>query len=257
MLRWRLSSRLALICMLLGFTHAALARPLMVAAAASLEESVREASAAFQKTHPGVKVEFNFAGSHVIARQVEAGAPIDIFLSADETILEGLAQKKLLAEGPIAKLFSNRLVVIVPPGAKFAPKTPEDLKRPEIKTIALGDPNVPVGKYAAAYLEKVGVMPAIKSKVTTSENVRATLALVVKKRADAGMVYRTDVAIAKPAPTIAWEVPASDAPPIVYGGAVTKSCSDMKSCRSYLEFLSSGDGKGIFTKAGFTPLPTK
>lgn len=255
--RLRFHPRMAWLALLLVFAQHAWARPLMIGAASSLEESVREITAAFQKLHPDVAIAFNFAGSHVLARQIEAGAPIDILLSADQTLLEKLRQKKLLAARPDTELFSNRLVVITPAGARFIPKSPEDFKRAEIKTIALGDPNVPVGKYAAAYLEKAGIMPELKSKITTSENVRATLTLVSKGRADVGIVYRTDVAIAQPPPHIAWEVAPGETPPIVYAGAATKSCATPQLCQDYLEHLASPGAQRVFAKAGFTPLADK
>src|SRR5450631_3244750 len=138
---------------------------LTVHAAASLTDAMKEIGAAYE-TESGDKLQFNFGASNTLARQIEEGAPADLFLSADEAKMDALEKKDLLLSGTRRALLSNLLVVVVASEAKTAPKSAADLAKPEFRKLALADPqSVPAGIYAREYLQKIGLWEAVKDKV--------------------------------------------------------------------------------------------
>jgi molybdate transport system substrate-binding protein len=165
------------------------AAELTVHAAASLTEAMQEIGAAYEK-QSGDKLQFNFGASSMLARQIEEGAPADLFFSADEAKMDALEKKDLLLPGTRRSLLSNLLVIVVPADASAAPKSAADLAKPEFKKLALAEPQtVPAGIYAREYLQKIGLWDAVKEKVVPTENVRAALAAVESANVDAGIVY--------------------------------------------------------------------
>jgi len=191
------------------------AAELTVHAAASLTEAMQEIGAAYEK-QSGDKLQFNFGASSMLARQIEEGAPADLFFSADEAKMDALEKKDLLLPGTRRSLLSNLLVIVVPADASAAPKSAADLAKPEFKKLALAEPQtVPAGIYAREYLQKIGLWDAVKEKVVPTENVRAVLAAVESANVDAGIVYKTDSLISKKV-KIAVEIPASEGPKISY-----------------------------------------
>jgi molybdate transport system substrate-binding protein len=225
---------------------AATAGELRVAAAASLAEAVTEVAAAYQKTH-GTKVTPVFAGSNVLARQIEEGAPLDVFLSADEATMDKVAKAKLVND--VTPLLTNALVVVVPAEAEARVSATADLA--EFKRIAIGDPvAVPVGVYTKAWLTKAGLWESIAPKCIGSENVRAALAAVEAGNTDAAIVYRTDAAISKKV-KVGWTVPTGEAPAIVYPVAVCTGTKQPDEAKRFADFLKSEEAKKIFTARGF------
>ena len=168
-------------------------------------------------------MQFNFGASSTLARQIEEGAPADLFFSADEAKMDALEKKELLLPGTRRSLLSNSLVLVVPADASAAPKSAADLVKPEFKKIALAEPQtVPAGIYAREYLQKLGLWDAVKEKVVPTENVRAALAAVESGNVEVGIVYKTDSLISKKV-KVAVEVPAAEGPKISYPIAVVKS----------------------------------
>jgi len=200
---------------------------LQIHAAASLTDVLREIGTAFTRaTH--VAVAFNFAGSSTIARQIESGAPGDVFISADEAQMDRVA--KYVVPGTRRDILSNQLAIA---GERDLLKA---------RRIALADPRaVPAGVYARQYLERKGLWRALKKKVIPTENVRAALAAVKAGNADSAIVYRTDDAHA---------FVITDGPTITYPAAVIR---DSKEARRFVDFLSSDAAKTIFRKYGFMP----
>src|ERR1700720_4726950 len=173
------------------------AAELTVHAAASLSDAMNEIGRAYEK-QSGDKLRFNFGASSMLARQIEEGAPGDLFFSADEAKMDALEKKDLLVPGTRRSLLSNLLVIVVPADASAAPKSAADLAKPEFKKIALAEPQtVPAGIYAREYLQKLGLWDAVKEKVVPTENVRAALAAVESGNVDVGIVYKTDSLISK------------------------------------------------------------
>jgi molybdate transport system substrate-binding protein len=168
------------------------AAELTVHAAASLTDAMKEIGAAYEK-ESGDKLQFNFGASSALARQIEEGAPADLFLSADEAKMDLLEQKGLLLSGTRRSLLSNLLVIVVAADATVVPKSASDLTKPEFKKITLAEPQtVPAGIYSREYLQKRELWESIKEKVVPTETVRAALAAVESGNVEAGFVYKTD-----------------------------------------------------------------
>ena len=226
------------------------AAELTVHAAASLNDAMKEIGADYEK-ESGDKLQFNFGASSLLARQIEQGAPADLFLSADEAKMDVLENKGLLLPGTRRNLLSNLLVIVVANGAPSIPKSASDLVKPEYKKIALAEPqSVPAGIYAREYLQKIKLWDALKEKVVPTENVRSALAAVESGNVEAGFVYRTDALISKKV-TVAVEIAAAEGPTISYPVAVIKSSKEPERARKLEEYLVGANSRAIFAKFGF------
>jgi len=226
------------------------AAELSVFAAASLKEALTEIGARYEK-ESGDKVVFNFGASSTLARQIEQGAPGDLFFSADEAKVDALEKKGLLLAETRRSLLSNTLVIVVNADAAKAPKSAADLAKPEIKKLALAEPaTVPAGIYAREYLQKLGLWDAVKDKVVPTENVRAALAAVESGNVDAGIVYRTDALISKKV-KVAVEVSAAEGPRISYSVAVVKDGKQPGGAKTFAGYLASTVAREIFEQFGF------
>jgi molybdate transport system substrate-binding protein len=236
-------------------TASAHAAELRVSAAASLSETMTEISALYERTG-GEKLQLNFGGSNALARQIKAGAPCDVFFSADEASIKQLLAENLLHENSVTPLLGNSLVVIIPAGSPLKIAAAKDLASPEIRHLALGDPAaVPAGVYARQWLVSQNTWEAVSAKVVAAENVRGALAAVSSANAEAGIVYKTD-AMTSAQVTVAFEVPAGEAPAIVYPIAATKSAADPAKAIRLIRFLQEPAATEIFKKHGFVPLST-
>lgn len=217
-----------------------LAAQLFVHAAASLTDALREAGAVFEK-RTGVQVVFNFGASSIVARQIEEGAPADVFLSADEAKVDALARGHLVAARH--DLLTNTLVIAVARHSRVAIRGASDLLH--FSRIAIAQPDsVPAGIYAKEWLQRSGVWAAIEPRLIPTENVRAALAAVESGNADAAFVYRTDLT---PRSRIALEIQGLH---IVYPVAIVH---DSRAARRFVDFLRSPAARRIFTKYGFVP----
>jgi molybdate transport system substrate-binding protein len=235
---------------LFALTLSAHAAEITVFAAASLTDSLKEIAAAYGK-NSGDKIVFNFGASSTLARQIEAGAPADIFFSADEAQMDGLAKKGLIDPATRKSRLGNSLVVVIPNDSTLQIKSANDLTNASVKQIALADPKaVPAGVYAKAWLEKFQLWPAIEPKVVPTENVRAALAAVASANADAGVVYKTDAAISKNV-KVAYEVPRDESPDISYPMALVKSPQQPEAARKFLNYLSAEEAGQVFARYGF------
>ena len=223
----------------------------MMFAAASLTESLREIGMHY-RIQTLDEIVFNFGGSSTLARQIEEGAPADIFFSADEDQMDRLQSKGLIVSGSRRALLSNALVVIVAAQQGAKVRSPKDLGGSEIRRIALGDPRaVPIGVYARRYLEKAGLWQAVAPKVVPTENVRGALAAVESGNADASIVYRTD-ALGSKRVAVAYVIPPSETPEIRYPVCLVKGTKDSTASRKFLRYLSGAEAVKIFEKHGFT-----
>jgi molybdate transport system substrate-binding protein len=223
-----------------------------VFAAASLTDSVKQIAADYEKTS-GDKIVFNFAASGTLARQIEAGAPADIFFSADEAKADALEKEGLLVSDIRKSLLGNSLVIVTAPDA-VAVHSSADLTNAAIQHLALGDVKiVPAGTYAKAYLEKTGVWQAVEPKVVPCESVRAVLAAVESGNVDAGIVYKTDAAISKKV-KVAFEVPTADALKISYPLALLKDAPQPDAAKKLIAYLDSDAATTVFKQFGFIVL---
>lgn len=246
---WLLTSA----CLVSGGTSvAADDSSLLVFDAASLTNVLDDLSKAFtEKTH--VPVKSSPAASSALAKQIEAGAPADVFFSADLEWMDYLDQRKLLKPGSRHNVVGNRLVLIAPADSKVDLKIKKGVDfgpalGPQGK-LATGDPDsVPVGKYAKSALEKLGVWDKVSGQIVRAENVRAALAFVARGEAPLGIVYKTD-ALAEKKVRIVAEFPQDTHPPILYPIAVTTHGG--ATAQQFVDFVSTKPAGEIFKKYGF------
>jgi len=250
--------RLALIS---GLAALSLVRPaaaqetVTVFAAASLKNALDEVNTAYG-ARSAAKIVVSYAASSALMKQIEQGAPADVFISADLEWMDYGAQKKLIKDDTRANLLGNKLVLIAPKDSKLAEVTIGpgfDLARlAGDGRIATGDVRaVPVGRYAKAALEKLGAWAAAEPKMAMAENVRAALALVGRGEAPLGIVYETDAKV-EPNVKIVGVFPDTSHPPITYPFALTATAKP--AAAPYLSFLRSQAAKAIFEKYGFSYL---
>lgn len=221
-----------------------------VFAAASLTDSLKQIAADYQK-QTGRTVTFNFEASSILARQIEEGAPADIFFSADETQMDRLAERGLIDPATRLDRLGNTLVVVAPESSQLEMHSAADLAADSVKQIALADPKaVPAGVYAKEWLKKFGIWDAVAPKVVPAENVRAALAAVASGNAEAGVVFKTDAAISKHV-KIVYEVPRGDSPDIRYPMALVKASEHLDEAKRFLEYMNSEDAAHVFAQFGF------
>jgi molybdate transport system substrate-binding protein len=250
---WRKSCSISVVFLILAWAQAnALADEILVSAAASLTDVLKEISNGYQSKSKNT-VKFNFGPSSGLARQIEEGAPADMFFSADLAQMDDLDKNGRLEPGTRKNLLSNQLVIVVPLDFKLAIASPKDLLKPEVKRIALAEPPVPVGAYSTKYLEAEGLWDKIKPKVVPVQDVRATLSSVESGNVEAGFVYKTDAAVSKKV-KIVYEVPIDKGPKIVYPVAIVKESKRKDTARDFLNYVQTPASKELFKKYGFVVL---
>jgi molybdate transport system substrate-binding protein len=229
---------------------------MVVFAAASLKNALDEIAIGWSKETSRPKPKISFAASSTLARQLEQGAPADLFISADLAWMDYVAKKNLIRADTRVNLLGNRIVLIAPKDSKISVEVRQgfDLARALAGgKLAMGNvAAVPAGKYGKAALEKLGAWDGVKDKIAQAENVRAALLLVSRAEAALGIVYSTDAA-ADPNVRIVATFPADSHPPIIYPAAVTK---DARSADAgpFLDYLKSAKARPAFEKQGFTVL---
>ena len=223
---------------------------ILVAAAASLADVLKEMAKPYEAKSMH-KLVLTLGASNFLARQIDEGAPADIFFSADVAQMDLLEKNGRLEPGTRKNLLSNQLVIIVPADSKLAIASHKDLLKPDVKKIALADPAaVPVGVYTSKYLSDEGLWEKLKSKVVPVLDVRATLASVESANVEAGFVYKTDAVISNKV-KIVFQVPIEKGPKITYPVAIVKESKKKEAARDFLNHLVSPAGKSIFKKYGF------
>jgi molybdate transport system substrate-binding protein len=238
----------ALVCL----QTASLVAQVTVFAAASLTDSLQEIAGAYEKVS-GDKIVFNIAASGVLARQIEEGAPADLFFSADEARADALETNGLLVKATRTNLLGNSLVIVTAADSATV-RSPGDLTNAAVQRVALGDPKtVPAGTYAKAYLEKSGLWPGIEAKIVPCESVRSVLAAVESGNVDAGLVYKTDAAISKKV-RVVFEVPPGKGPPITYPAALVKDAPQAEAAKKFLDYLAGSEAGAVFVHHGFVVL---
>jgi molybdate transport system substrate-binding protein len=228
-----------------------------VSAAISLKDALDELGPIFQvqqhRKHggSGTAVTYNYGGSGTLARQIEQGAPVDVFFSAAEKQMDELAAQSLIVADTRHDLVGNALVLIAPTQSTVLHNF-QDLSNAAVKTIALGEAStVPAGMYARQTLEHLGLFAGLEKKVVYAKDVRAVLTYVETGNADAGLVYQTDANTSKKVRVIA-VAPADSHDPILYPAAVLRDAKDKAAARAFVEFLQGPDARAVFQKYGFT-----
>ena len=245
--------RFLLFCLALWGAPAAAAPPLVLAAA-SLQESLNAAADAWAARHHERPI-LSFASSSALAKQIEAGAPADIFISADEPWMDDVARHGQVGPGTRVSFLTNRLVLVAP-AASAKPVTIKP-RFPLMKLLgngklAMGEASsVPAGKYGKEALTKLGLWDAVASHVAGADNVRSALALVERGEVPYGIVYATDAYASKKV-KIVGVFPESSHAPITYPIAIL-TASTSPDAEGFRRYLISGGGKAIFKRYGFQP----
>ncbi len=230
-------------------------RPVVVFAAASLKNALDRIASDWEKTS-GRKATLSFAASSALAKQIDSGAPADLFLSADLKWMDWLAERKLIDASSRKTLLGNTLVLIAPKDSTTDLRIEKGFKLADAlgrERIAMGEPNsVPAGVYGKAALTSLGVWDEVSGKVAGAENVRVALAYVARGETPFGIVYATD-ARSEPDVRVVDTFPADSHPPIVYPVALTAS-SVNPDAKAFLAVLSSPAAASVFEAEGFTVL---
>lgn len=237
---------------LLAFIAPLAAADTTVFAAASLKNALDEISQSWSAQKSG-KVVVSYGGSPALARQIEKGAPADIFISADLEWMDYLAQRKLINDASRVNLLRNELVLIAPATAKLSVELKQGLKLGDLlgnDRLSMADPDsVPAGKYGKASLEALGLWSQVATKIIRADNVRAALNFVARGETPLGIVYRTDAAAEDKVRVVA-VFPANTHPPIVYPAALLADSKNAEAA-AFFSYLKSNAATGIFRKHGF------
>ena len=239
----------------LGLPAARADGDVVVFAAASLKNALDAVDTAW-KAESGKTATASYAASSALAKQIEEGAPADVFISADLDWMKYLSDKKLIKDGSEVKLLGNRIVLVAPKDSVAKADIAANFDLAGLLgegRLAMGDVKaVPAGKYGKAALEKLGVWGSVEGKIAQAENVRAALKLVSTGEAPLGIVYQTD-ATAEPGVKIVGLFPEETHPPIVYPVGVTAG-SKNADAEAYVKYLQSAKAKELFEAQGFTVL---
>jgi len=226
----------------------AMAGDLLVSAAASLTNAFTQMKEPFEKAHPGTSLVLNFASSGALLKQMEQGAPVDVFASADQVTMDKAAA---LIEAPTRVNFAgNALVLIVPAEGGLPLTDAAELKAEQVKLVAIGNPDsVPAGRYAKGALEHAGLYEALTPKFVLAESVRQALDYVSRGEVQAGFVYATDAALRADKVKAATEVAGHK--PITYPIALLKDSKSKDMGQKFIEFVKGEEGQVILGKFGF------
>jgi molybdate transport system substrate-binding protein len=222
---------------------------IVVAAAASLRDPVTRIAERFRA--PDRNVTLSFGASNLLAGQIELGAPVDVFLSADPDSVARLERSGRVVSASRREFAGNRLVVLRAPDFAGRLESPHDLAR--LRRVALPHPTVPLGRYTRQWLATHGLEAALEDRSVRTPNARATLAAVDLGQVDAAIVYQTDAALARSA-RVAFDIPASEQPRIAYVAALTERASGSRKAHDFLEFLLGPGGRPL-RAAGFETPP--
>lgn len=219
-----------------------------VSAAASLADAFNELGALFEKSHPGVTYRSNYAASNPLLRQIEAGAPVDVFASADLQTMDKAEAAKAVNPATRKTFALNDLVVIVPKGS---PKPANFADLPNFRRVAIGNPDsVPAGRYSRDAMKSAGIWDKITPNLIQGASVRQVLDYVARGEVDAGLVYRTDALNRKDKVDIA--LVAEGHEPVSYPIAVALTGSNAAVGQEFLDFVLSPEGKAVLEKYGFS-----
>ncbi|MEN6326301.1 MAG: molybdate ABC transporter substrate-binding protein [Syntrophomonas sp.] len=227
---------------------------LIISAAASLKNAMDEVKAMYLEQKPNAKVTITYGGSGALQKQIEQGAPADLFFSAAASNMNTLKNEGLLDNSTIKNLLQNKVVMITPLDSTLNISSFKDVTNSSIKKLALGEPTtVPAGKYAEQVFTYYNLLDQAKAKAVYAKDVTEVLTWVASGNADAGVVYSTDAASSDKVKVIT-TAPEDSHDPVTYPGAVVKSTKQPAASQDFLNFLTSDKAKAVFVKFGFTVL---
>jgi len=232
------------------------AQEITLSVAVSLKDAVEELGRGFMAARPGVTLRYNFGASGDLQKQIEAGAPIDVFLSAAQRQIDELEKQKLIVSASRRAFARNVLTVVKPADSRIDIAKPADLLEARVGRIVIGSPKtVPAGQYAEESLRALGLWERLGPKIVFSENVRQALDYVARGEVDAGFVYTTDAATRTHGVKEAFRPPDDSYRPIVYPGAVVAASKQPVIGQAFLDLLGSPQGRTVLSRFGFQPPP--
>ena len=247
----KLSILIICLCLAFGGVVAAQAAEITVSAAASLTNAFTEVKDAFEKKHPDIKVTTNFAASNPLLKQMEEGAPVDVFASADQATMDRAQNGNLIAEASRVNFALNALVLITPADNPAAIAAVADLSGDKVKRVAIGNPDsVPAGRYAQEALTTANLWAPLQAKYIMGESVRQVLDYVSRGEVDAGFVYNTDAL--QGGDKVRVVATATGHTPVSYPIAVTRSAKDAAAAQAFVDFVNSAEGRAVLAKYGFS-----
>jgi molybdate transport system substrate-binding protein len=226
-------------------------KEILVSAAISLKNAFEEIGSMFEK-QTGIQVKFNLGASGLLQKQIETGAPVDVFASAGKKQMDELQAQGLILSETRRNLVRNEIVLVVSVPSKLSLHSFEDLVRPEVVKVAIGSPKtVPAGQYAQETLKNLKVWDQIQPRVVFAENVRQVLDYVARGEVEAGIVYASDVPTAHGEATIAAYAPKDSHEPILYPIAIVKGTKDSSAAQRFIDLTLSKAGQAVLEKYGF------
>jgi molybdate transport system substrate-binding protein len=234
----------------------AVAQELTLSVAISMKEATEEIGRLFTRTRPGVTVRFNFGASGDLQKQIEAGAPVDLFVSAAARQMDELEAKRLIVAGSRRAFARNVLVAIAPADSTLDLSRPAVLGEPRVTRIALGNPRtVPAGQYTEESLRALGLWDRLRTKLVFAENVRQVLDYVNRGEVEIGFVYATDAATRAGRVKEVFRPGEDTYRPVVYPIAVVSGARQPALAAAFIDLLVGIDGQGVLRRLGFAPAP--
>ncbi len=232
------------------------AQDMTLSVAVSLKDVTEELGRTFMTAHPGVTLHYNFGASGDLQKQIEAGAPIDVFLSAAQRQVDELEKQGLIVVATRRAFARNLLTVIKPSDSKVDMARAADLLEARVSRVAIGNPRtVPAGQYAEESLRALGLWERLQPKLVFAENVRQVLDYVARGEVEAGFVYTTDAVTRAQGVKETFRPSEDSYRPIVYPGAVVAASKQPALGRAFLDLLSGPQGRAALGRFGFQPPP--
>lgn len=228
---------------------------LTISAASSLQDVLEDIEPRFEKRYPQIDLSFNFAASGALQRQIEQGAPVDVYFPAAVQPMDILVSQKLVLPDSRHDIARNQLVLIIPMGSQVRLSSFEQLKEAQVRKIMVGEfTTVPAGQYAQEVFSNLKLDQQLQPKLVFAHNVRGILAAVASANVDAGIVYATDAQRSNQVKRVA-TAPAESHSDIVYPIAIVSASSQPQAAQSFIDFLSTPDSQATLTKFGFGLVP--
>jgi molybdate transport system substrate-binding protein len=232
------------------------AQDVTLSVAISLKEVTEDLGRTFMASHPGVTLRYNFGASGDLQKQIEAGAPVDVFLSAAQRQMDDLEKQKLIVASTRRAFARNVLVVVKPADSSVDLSKVNDLLESRVVHIAIGNPKtVPAGQYAEESLRALGLWDRVQPKLVFAENVRQVLDYVARGEVEVGFVYATDATTRAQGVKEAFRAPDDSYRPVVYPGAVVAASKQPALAQAFLDLLASPQGRAVLSRFGFQPPP--
>ena len=244
------------VLLLLAVVSAAQAQDVTLSVAISMKDVVEELGRGFMASRVGVMLRYNFGSSGELQKQIEAGAPVDLFISAAERQMDELVKKNLVVTRSRRIFARNVLTVVKPADSRIDIAKPADLLDARVTKIVIGNPKtVPAGQYSEESLKAIGIWDRLQPKLVFSENVRQALDYVARGEVDAGLVYTTDAATRAQQVKEAFRPPEDTYRPVVYPVAVIAGAKQAALAQAFLDLLVSRDGQATLARFGLQPPP--